>query len=226
MEQPSSGTKESGASGWKRTSYLIVILCVVAVVATVGSLSPGGSDVPTIGEGNILYSDDFSDDRNGWMENAGTAAYIDGQLHLINDNPGRSAPLWFYTPAEFDNIAFEVDATKVAGPDQQYGLIFGTENEDFFLFGLTENGLYCFTRWTGSDWFYIVDYVFSPHIKQGGAANTVSVARRDGGLEFYVNGEYLRTVDWRSDIMESIGLFVGTEGMHVSFDNVKVFELQ
>jgi hypothetical protein len=228
MEQPGSlkrKAQEPEPNEKKKTLLLVAILCCVAVIATVGSLAPGGSRAaPAVEPGEALFADDFVDDQNGWVQDADTGAYIDGELHLICDVPGRSQPQWFYTPAEFDNIAFEVQATKVGGPDQQYGLIFGTENGEFFLFGLAENGLYCLTRWTGSDWFYIVDFTFSPHINQGDAPNTLSVCRRDQGIELYVNGEYLQTVTMRSDIEESIGLFVGAEGMHVSFDNVRVYE--
>lgn len=236
MEQPSFSKHETmqlKRSMRKRAGvFLIVILSILAVMTTVGSLRPGVSTIPTsaasdININELLFADDFNDDQNGWLPDIDAEAYFDnGELHLICRTPGGSKPLWFFTPSEFDNLAFQVEATKIDGPNQQYGLIFGKDGGELYLFGITESGFYGLMRWTGEEWVRILDYTQSPHINQADGTNTLTVFFKDSRVELQVNGQYLETVVVDYSMADSLGLYVAAEGMHVSFDNVRVYSLR
>ena len=219
-------------------AYLVMAVCVFAVVGTVGTLRPGVATAPTAADPNIvvseqLFIEEFDNDANGWIQDIDTEAYFeDGEMHLICRTLDGSKPLWSNQPDEFNNVAFQVKATKISGPNQQYGLIFGEVDGTFNLFGVTDNGYYGLMRWTGEEWFPIVDYTPSLYLKENDS-NTLTVISKEAPegytgryIELHINGEYLQAVIMDSNADDRIGLYTATEGLHVAFDDFRVWSVE
>ncbi len=218
-------------------AYAIVFVCVFAAVGMVGTLSSGNVDTPTAADPNVqvnelLFTEGFNDDANGWIMDVDTEAYYEnGEIHLVCRTPDGSKLMWSDQPNGFSNVAFQVKATKLSGPNQQYGLIFGQPDGAFNLFGVTENGYYGLMKWTGEEWSTVVNYTPSKHINEGGSnILTIICKNAENGysrryIELHVNGEYLQTLIMDSNPDEKVGLYVGAEDMHVSFDDFKVYSV-
>lgn len=218
--------------------YVMLAVCVCVIVGLVGALNPGSANAPiafnpAMKVNGLLFEEGFSNNERGWIKDADSEAYYDNsELHLVCSTHDGSKPLWTDQPSTFGNIAFQVKATKIDGPDQQYGVIIGQPDGDFVLYGVTNSGYYGLMKWTGMEWVPLIDYTYSEDIKQGGH-NTLTIICKEVEqgyarqyIELHVNGEYLQTVVMDSDINNKIGFYVGAEGMHVSFDDFRIYSVE
>lgn len=140
---------------------------------------------------------------------------------------------WTTAGENFSDGIFSVEATQVAGPDNNaYGLLFRVddENDDFYAFQISGDGFVWIGRYRNggadeaepivNDWWFE-----SPVINQGNATNKLAVQAEGQNLIFFINDQEVGRVTDDAFSSGDMGLMVrtlGVGGVNVQFDNVSV----
>ena len=189
----------------------------------------GGEFVPS---GGVLFKDDFSDPGSGWMQGEdeyGKTEYFDGSFRiLVNaDVTGKiSIPRLF-----FKDVIIEVDATKVAGADDNdFGVICRYQDENnFYFFEISSDGYYSIGKYKENQLELIgmQQMQTSDAIRQGQATNRIRATCIGSLLSLSVNGQKLIEVEDIDFPSGDVGLMAGTfetPGTDILFDNFTVIK--
>ncbi len=123
---------------------------------------------------------------------------------------------------------FSVDARQDNGPADAYiGLVMRlTENDDYYLFSVQNNGNYAFDVYSNGQWFSLIPWTPSPAILVD-QTNHVEALVEGEHFSFFINGEWIADYEDQTIASGFCGLVVGMEDAGVSasweFDN---FELR
>lgn len=213
--------------------YLGVLALLPTLVAcdTLPFADPGPDACDSSG---TLFEDGFNGEQNcGWLEyNRGgaVAAIEEGVFKISTSSPGE---IWWTNPGRsFDNVAIDVTAKQVAGPDDNaFGVICRYQDEEnFYLFLISGDGYYAIGKYqSGEDRVtYLTEdgqFAKSDRINQGAATNQMQVSCIDNELSLAVNGYPLLTVTDSEFASGDIGLAVSSlqQGtVEVDFDDLKV----
>jgi hypothetical protein len=189
----------------------------------------GGEIVPS---GGVLFKDDFSDPTSGWMQGEdefGKTEYVDGSFRILvtSDVTGKvSIPRLYFT-----DVVIEVNATKVAGPDDNdYGVICRYQDENnFYFFEISSDGYYSIGKYKENQLQLIgmEKMQTSDVIRQGQATNRIRATCNGSLLGLSVNGYDLVEVEDVDFTAGDVGLIAGTfetPGTDILFDNFKVLK--
>jgi hypothetical protein len=210
---------------------LLILFTLFALAAASCQVSPAiGGEI--VSSGGILFKDDFSDPNSGWMQGAdefGKTEYSGGGFRILvtSDVTAKlSIPRLL-----FADVIIEVDASKVAGPDDNdYGVICRYQDENnFYFFEISSDGYYSIGKYKddqlvliGMEKMQTSDYIY-----QGQATNHLRAACVGSNLSLMVNGHLLAEVEDGDYSMGDVGLIAGTfetPGVDILFDNFKVFK--
>jgi hypothetical protein len=179
--------------------------------------------------GKLVFFDDFVDNRNKWeLDSVNNQSYLgNGELHLVSNTPDQGKRSVSVAAPILDGYAFQAQTTKIGGSDDHlYGLIFGFQNsQNYYVFGITGDGLYRLYRLKDGQWDYLTPYTSSSSINVGNSTNTLTIFSRDTSVELHVNGQYLQTVTLDSNTSGNIGVRTSITDLHVGFDHVRVYSL-
>lgn len=195
----------------------------IAVVMALGVLlvACGGEQLP--------WADDFSDPASGWQAESDSSAevgYHDGVMRILVNWPNRLA--WASAGREFADFHLIVEATQVAGPDDnEYGVLVRMGDTDhFYRFSISGDGYYLVNKYDGRKWTALSgDWTASDAIKRGAATNLLEVICQGANMTFLANGVQLVQVEDSSYSRGDLGLYVGSffeSGVEVHFDNLRV----
>ena len=196
---------------------LLVVALVVFLVAC------GGEQLP--------WSDDFSDPAGGWQAESDASAEVrcyEGVMRLLVKVPNRLA--WASAGREFSDFRLAVEATQVAGPDDnEYGVLVRMRDADhFYRFSISGDGYYLVSKYDGGAWEVLNgDWTSSDAIHLGAVTNLLEVVCRGATMTFLVNGVTLTQVEDSSYSRGDIGLYAGSffePGVEIHFDNLTVTE--
>ena len=196
---------------------LLVVALVVLLVAC------GGGQLP--------WSDDFSDPASGWQAESDASAevgYYEGVMRLLVKVPNRLA--WASAGREFSDFHLAVEATQVAGPDDnEYGILVRVRDADhFYRFSISGDGYYQVSKYDGEEWVVLSgDWTPSDAIQMGVATNLLEVVCQGTTMTFLANGVTLTQVEDRSYSRGDVGLYAGSffePGVEVHFDDLIVTE--
>jgi len=196
---------------------LLVVALVVFLVAC------GGEQLP--------WSDDFSDPAGGWQAESDASAEVrcyEGVMSLLVKVPNRLA--WSSAGREFSDFRLAVEATQVAGPDDnEYGVLVRMRDADhFYRFSISGDGYYLVSKYDGGAWEVLNgDWTSSAAIHLGAVTNLLEVVCRGATMTFLVNGVTLTQVEDSSYSRGDIGLYAGSffePGVEIHFDNLTVTE--
>ena len=196
---------------------LLVVALVVFLVAC------GGEQLP--------WSDDFSDPAGGWQAESDASAEVgcyEGVMRLLVKVPNRLA--WASAGREFSDFRLAVEATQVAGPDDnEYGVLVRMRDADhFYRFSISGDGYYLVSKYDGGAWEVLNgDWTSSAAIHLGAVTNLLEVVCRGATMTFLVNGVTLTQVEDGSYSRGDIGLYAGSffePGVEIHFDNLTVTE--
>lgn len=183
--------------------------------------------------GGETYLETFDAPGSWRVENSGdvTGEVRDGVFDFLVTADELTS--WTTAGKNFSDGIFSVEATQVAGPDNNaYGLLFRVddENDDFYAFQISGDGFVWIGRYRNggadeaepivNDWWFE-----SPVINQGNATNKLSVQAEGQNLIFFINDQEVGRVTDDAFSSGDIGLMVralGVGGVHVQFDNVSV----
>jgi len=182
--------------------------------------------------GEILFSDDFSDEAGGWdtySAEYGSVFYEDGWLHLVNNNPAAYAT-GTWANQYFTDFILEVETKLVAGSDNNWHIVQcrHRDSSNYYRFGIGADGYYFISKFTSGNWIGLASATYSSYINQGtGAINLIHIECIESSLSLSVNGHLL----WEGtdatltsgDIVLVANALAGTF-TEVAFDNIVVSE--
>jgi len=184
------------------------------------------------GEGELQWTDDFSDPESGWQAESDASAevgYHTGVMRIFVKSPNRLA--WASAGRDFSDFRLAVEATQVAGPDDnEYGVLVRMQDLDhFYRFSISGDGYYLISKYDEGEWVALSDDWKSPTdpdaIQLGTATNRLEVICQGATMTFSVNGVQLEQVRDTGYSKGDIGLYAGSffePGVEVHFDNVRV----
>ncbi len=198
---------------------------VAALVPLVALLvACGGEQLP--------WADDFSDPASGWQAESDASAevgYHEGVMHVLVRSPNLLA--WTSAGREFSDFHLSVEATQVAGPDDnEYGALVRMKDANhFYIFSISGDGYYQVSKYDDGEREALSgDWAPSEAVHPGAATNFLEVVCQGVTMTFLVNGVTLAQVEDNSYPRGDIGLYAGTffePGVETHFDNLRVEEL-
>lgn len=178
----------------------------------------------------LPFRESFDDARNGWMLLQSSRADIvinGGRLRIAVKTP--DAVAWSVAAGKtFDDFTLDVDATPLAGPDDNdFGVIVRHADDDnFYRFEISSDGYYNAQKRQKGKWEGLVaDWAESTAIRKGRATNHLRVVCAGSAMTFYVNQIKLLQVTDDSFKRGKVGVFAGTlsqPGVQVAFDDLQV----
>lgn len=179
------------------------------------------------------YRDGFVPGNTGnWLleqDELGSTAIANEQLVISVTTPNTIQ----YTTLKdmtFSDFSMEVDVIQRSGPpESSFGTLFRVQdNQEFYRFDITGNGLYVIERHNGDgSWTRLVpDWMPSPALNQGvNVTNRLRVLATGDTLAFYANDVLLTQLTDATLSGGQIGFDAGTFGggnLQVAFDNLDI----
>lgn len=209
--------------------YLALAIGLIAVLGLVGAAGCDGDSTPAA---NVLFSDDFSQDRGDWdifSDEDGEVFYEDGWLQLINYT---ASPTDTPTILDgyFSDFVLEIDTKLVDGTyDNWHGVICRYQDDgNYYAFGVSADGYYLVAKFADSLTTELAPITSSTHIKQGtDAVNHIRIECIGNSLSLSVNGHTLAEVTDSTFSGGAIGLVCTSWGgtfSQIAFDNIVISE--
>lgn len=185
----------------------------------------------TTSSGGVLYQDDFSDRLSGWDRlgaEVGIMDYDGGGYRMLISAPDLN--LWATPKQDFADVRIEVDAAKLAGPDEnRFGLICRFQAGQYYFFVISSDGYYGVGIFAGGRVTLLgqSQMQYAQAVRTGLAVNHLRADCVGDTLTFYVNGAPVAMTHDASLTAGDVGLLVGAfdqPGVDVVFDNFVVYK--
>jgi hypothetical protein len=148
---------------------------------------------PGQGEG-ILYQTNFDDPAAAadWElidDGTVTTAITGGQL-VVGVNAPTDTGTWSAMNFTYGNFVLDVDATKLAGPDDNGIIVLFrlTDDQNYNRFDISSDGYYSVSKARAGQNLLVSDLNFSSAILTGGATNHIRITAVGNTFRFEVNG--------------------------------------
>jgi hypothetical protein len=227
-----------GCSALLVGSLSVCLLCVTVLRLTNGEplvsllarFQPPGEMIPsTTPTTELLFRDEFRDNRTGWNEFQERAAQVKlegGKLQLTVVGPDRK--VWATAPPTFGDFRLELDSGLLDGPPEtRYGLLFRRQDDDnFYQFDIDGLGQYRLGKVVAGRYTPLIEPRLSNRVQAGQALNRLQVVVVGASLTVFVNGSELDTVNDTALREGHIGVFASLQGngtSHLIFDNLHIY---
>ncbi len=204
----------------------LLLLAIQACDATSSNGTPGAA-----GNKKVLFQDDFANTDSGWnrvRDSTGNVTdYENGGYRILNNQT--ISHVWANPGLKFNDVHVEVDAAKTSGPDDNY---FGVicrykDGSNFYILAISSDGYYGIVKVQNGGLSLLGSDQMQPSeaIKQGNAANHLSVDCKGKKLSLSVNGQLLSSVEDNTFSSGDVGLEVTTRqtaGVDVLFTQFSV----
>jgi len=186
--------------------------------------------IPTTPE--VLFSDDFSDESNGWVtydDYDGRVAYTNGCFY-IKDYTYPDEAMYGESERYFTDFILDVETWLVDGTDYNWHYVACrfSDEDNYYVFAIGADGMYAIGKWVDGDATEFVTTTYSSYINQGiGGINLIHIECIGSRLNMSVNGHLLwegtDTSFAGGDIALGANAQAGTF-TEVAFDNIVVSE--
>lgn len=214
----------------KKTYLLVIFALLISVPAcSFASGQPNGGQAATEPAGKVLFQDDFSDETSGWPSvrtDEGITDYENGVYRIYVNIANQD---YFGRPEiSFQrDIRVEVDATKVAGSDDNdLGILCRyQDSKNFYQFLISSDGYVGIVKVVNGSMQSLgaETLVENSAVNMGNAQNHIRADCIGDTLTLYVNTQQVSTVQDTSFMGSGeVGVFAGTydtPGTDVYFDN-------
>ena len=212
-----------------RSFFLLAALTFTILACGLPSLPialPSSQPQPAASTGAVLFQDDFSSPTSGWDRTKYAEGIMDydggGYRILVN---ALQANFWSTPHKDFSDVRVEVDAGKLAGPDEnRIGLICRSDGKDYYFFLISSDGYYGLGLFQDGKANLLgqSEMSSSGNIRTGAAINHLRADCNGNDLSFYVNGVELADAHDSTLTHGDVGLLAGTfgqPGADIVFDN-------
>lgn len=185
----------------------------------------------------VLLTDDFSRNVNGWPEGEGEANdYMDNEWEFDNGQlkwhvTAKDTNLYWMAWPELQEVSdfyVSLDVQKAEGPtSNDLGLFFRQAGDgDFYTFNLNDStGEYSIYLVDADDWTALVDWTSSTAVRIG-RVNKLAVAAQGDRLRFYINDRLVEDLTDGTFTSGSLGITISTYDVNdvatFTFDNLDV----
>ena len=186
---------------------------------------------PAVPSGTALFKDDFSSASSGWDHAKYAEGIVDydggGYRILVN---ALEVNFWATPHKDFTNVRLEVDAGKLAGPDNnRLGLVCRSDGKSYYFFLVSSDGYYGMGIFQNGRSSLLGQSTMqaSEKINTGFAINHLRADCNHDELSFYVNGSQLADVHDPTLLHGDVGILAGTfdqPGVDIVFDNFIVLQ--
>ena len=219
-----------------RSFFLLAVLTLATLACGIPSLPLQSLTLPssqpsTSAAGTTLFKDDFSSPSSGWQRTKYDEGIMDydagGYRILVNAS---QANFWSTPHKDFSDVRIEVDAGKLAGPDEnRIGLICRSDGKCYYFFLISSDGYYGLGLFQNgkADLLGQSEMSSSGNIRTGAAVNHLRLDCNGNDLSAYVNGSQLADAHDSTLTHGDVGLLAGTfgqPGADIVFDNFVVMK--
>jgi hypothetical protein len=201
-----------------------------------------------IAEKTLLYADNFSTSKNSifgsYSDNTSNNYFENGKYRITVFPMNFSSA--YQSGAKCSDIALEVEATQVSGPDDNgYRVIFRLYDwENYYYFLISGDGYYQIAKLMNNSWSArmmnnswstsLTDKTWSPiywikssAIHTENATNRINVTCDENKFSFYINDQKINEFMDNNSYPGGIGLMARTENtpgaVTIDFDNLRVW---
>jgi len=184
-----------------------------------------------LNEAKILSQDSFSNSGSGWnisTNDERKKTYKSGKYSITVKKPNWLFISWAPRepfPADFE---VEVDTRQVVGLTGDYGIVWGKDGYNYYIFTISSDGRYRLRKRVNDVWqTNPVSWTNSPAIKRGTGSNRLKVNVIGNSITLIVNDTVLTNVKGSSFGPGKIGLVGGSfndTGVEVQFDNLMIYD--
>jgi len=182
-------------------------------------------------EAKILLQDSFRNSGSGWSISTNDERkkiYKRGKYSITVKKPNWQFISWAPRksfPADFE---VKVDARKIVGPTGKYGIIWGKDGDNYYVFTISSDGRFRLRKQVNDVWqTNLVSWTNSPAIKRGTGSNQLKVIVIGNSITLIANDKVLATVKGSSFGPGKIGLVGGSfddTDVEVQFDNMIIYD--
>jgi len=182
-----------------------------------------------LNEAKILSQDNFNTSGSGWSISTNDErkkTYKSGKYSITVKKPNWQFISWAPGESFPADFKVKVEARQVAGPTGKYGIIWGKDGDNYYVFTISSDGRYRLRKQVNDVWQKKpVSWTNSPAIKRGTDSNQLKVNVIGNSITLIVNDTVLTTVKGSSFGPGKIGLVGGSfddTDVEVQFDNIKI----
>ena len=182
----------------------------------------------------ILYYDDFSNKKSGWLNNSSYGAnyqYSDGQY--IISRPKGNYQNWSYPGQYFSDAVLTVDVKLISGDVDLTGPIiiwrYVDSNNYYELSLVTGSRYFSISKLFKGEWQTLQDWTRSYAINSNNDINKIAISFSGGTITIYINSRMVASVIDTSFANGYIGLGAYSEetsAVEVSFDNLVIYTVE
>ena len=185
----------------------------------------------TVQPGGVLFEDDFSTERNGWLvkvEPEVEKGYEAGEYRITVFQPDFSSWTYPQPPLKLRDFALEVDAHLVGGSaSDEFGVLvrYQDATDDFYTFVISSDGTFRIQSYVDDAWADLVKWTKSTAILGDEKVNRLRIVCQGDEMRFFANGILLAQVKDATLGAGNIGLLASAfdkGSVTVAFDNLRV----
>src|SRR5271157_3721491 len=212
----------------QRYRFALFVLLLALSFYALSSCTSSSANVPS---GTVLFQDDFSSSASGWdryKSAEGTMDYDGGAYRILVN--ALQVNFWSTPHKDFSDARIEVDAGKIAGPDEnRIGLVCRYTGNQYYFFVISSDGYYGIGIFNNGQSALLgqTEMQSSDKIKTGTVVNHLRADCNGDTLTLYANGFQLTQAHDLSLKHGDVGLLAGTfthPGVDVIFDNFVVMK--
>lgn len=208
---------------------LFLFFALVSAACSLTDLADFFGAYPTQ-SGALLFQDGFDDPSSGWdrvHDQQGLTDYENGRYRILVNE--QNADFWANPDLDFRDVVIDVDAEKVAGPDDNdFGVLCRYQDiENFYFLIISSDGYYGIGKVEGGEQSLLdpPQMYYSEVILTGNTTNHLTARCKGAELKLAVNNQLI--AEARDDTFSEgdVGLIVGTfsePGVDILFDNFSV----
>jgi len=214
----------------KKLIFSLLLVILLSACSVVDLVLPKTTEIPP--SGTVLFSDTFSSTESGWNtwnQNGSYVIYQADGLRFFVDRPH----LDFYSKPgyEFTDVRIEVEAIKIAGPDNNtFGIMCRMRDEkNYYAFVISSDGYAGIIKVEEGVYQLINSETmeFAPSVNQGESINYLIATCQGNELSLDINGVNQFSIKDGSFASGDVGLIAGSfdeAGVDIYFDNLTVFQ--
>jgi len=213
-------------SGMRNVSILFLVSLFVSACSALQT-----QPLQSFPSGTVLFQDDFSSSTTGWdrmLVDEGVMDYDGGGYRIMVN--ALQTNFWSTPSKNFSDVRIEVDAGKLAGPDEnRIGVLCRFNGKDYYFFIITSDGFYGLGLFKDGQAILLgqSEMLSSANINQGLAINHLRGDCVGNTLTFFVNGVQIAQTQDSTLTSGDVGVIAGTfatSGVDIIFDNFVVLQ--
>ncbi len=180
--------------------------------------------------GEVLYKDEFEDNKTGWARVAndnGIMDYDGGGYRILVRQPKFN--FWSVPKKNFTDVRVEADVIRLSGPDEnRMGVICRYQSGNYYFFVISNDGYYAIGKFIGGMTLLLgQSEMQASNAIQKGTMNHLRADCIGNTLTFYINYKQVASATDKDFASGDVGLLAGTfsqPGADVLFDHFVVIQ--